>query len=115
MTRALIQAEVELEYFLALNSMIANTEQLTPFGPFPSREDALAFYDAEKVEPYTEPGENGFTGLPTTWGKTFRKGGPLEWMNPLTDTEREAAEPPFGRGVHERLGRTYNVQILNRF
>jgi hypothetical protein len=114
MPRALIQAEVELEYWLVLNLMRDKAQSQRGFGPFPSKEAALAYHDGELVEPWTDEGPNGFDGTIQTYTKRFRKGSELEWMNPLEQSERDVPGT-FGHGIYERFGDTYNVQILQRF
>jgi hypothetical protein len=67
-------------YVLLLNDMrSANIENLTPVAWADSGEALGALVDREQVEPYREPGENRYG--PITWGKSFRKNGPLEWYN----------------------------------
>lgn len=52
-----------------------------------SREEIEAILKRESVEPYRDD----------RWGKTFRKGGPLEWFNRPSETfgqaPREVAHP----------------------
>jgi hypothetical protein len=106
-----ITAEVEYDYVLILNPMTGNLENRQQFGPFPTREALKAFYDAEVVEPYEDQGPDFFStvGATTkTYRKSFRKGGPLEWMNPLMPSEWE--QPGFHHhGVHEVLAQILNV------
>jgi hypothetical protein len=92
------------EHFIVLNPMMGNTEQGTQFGPFPSREAALVFYNGEKVEPYKEEGHDSFGNGTKMYSKSFRKGGPLEWYNPLHETEL-ITPGCFGHGIHEVLVR----------
>lgn len=99
-SRATVTAYVEISYILVLNPMTGNTENTAKFGPFPSKEVALQFHDSERVEVYSDEGPNLFDGGVKNYHKTFRQGGPLEWMNPLTDEEREVIGR-YGHGVHE--------------
>lgn len=69
-------------WMLQMNPMTGNTEDRHPIGWAETKEELEAFVNAERVDPYQEPGTSHFDGKPTTWRKTFRKGGPLEWMNP---------------------------------
>ncbi len=48
-----------------------------------TRESLERMLLTEKVEPYREPGFNHYGEV--MWGKSFRKGGPLEWFNPPSD------------------------------
>jgi hypothetical protein len=114
MAKAVIQATVDIGYELILNDMRSNTEMTMHAGTFESKEQALAFYNAEKVEPYGDPGINHFSGSPTTWQKTFKKGGPLEWCNPLSPAELESPGV-FGHGIHEVFGNPINIQVISRF
>jgi hypothetical protein len=110
MSRYFVNAIAEYQYTLILNPMMGNTESGSQFGPFLTREAALAFHDGERVELYTDEGVNTFDGGTKRYSKTFRKGGPLEWFNPLMPAERETPGC-FGHGVHEVLT---NVTQVNR-
>lgn len=100
-------------YVLVLNPMTANTESTAEFGPFESLDELRAFYDAESVEHYKDEGPNMFGPGPKIYYKTFRKGGRLEWMNPLTDSEWESPSY-FGHGVYEVLLRVEQVNKLSQ-
>lgn len=109
-----ITALATYEYVLVLNPMMSNTEARADFGPFPTKEALMVFYNAEKVEPYKDEGVDTFCDPYNKTGKKmyrkcFRKGGPLEWMNPLN--EQEMQEPGlFGHGIHEVLVKLDNIQ-----
>lgn len=63
-------------WVLLLNDMRAsNIENICPVCRAATKEQLLAYLAKEKVEPYTDE-KNGYK-----WGKTYRKGGPLEWYN----------------------------------
>lgn len=60
-------------WLLCLNNMQApKSEILAPVARGESREALVNFLKQEKVEGYQDG----------NWGKTYRKGGPLEWYNP---------------------------------
>ena len=112
MTRYAISAIATYEYWLILNPMMGNTENGVQFGPFPTRQDAVAFHNNEMVTPYTEDGPCTFGGGTKSYSKTFRKGGPLEWMNPLQAPEFEKPDD-FGHGIHEVLSHVDQVTKLH--
>ncbi len=67
-------------WILQLNPMQGNFEYLTPVGRADSRESLVAFLAREQVEPYSDDdGQNMMGGKLL---KSFRKGGPLEFLNP---------------------------------
>jgi len=74
-------------FILKLKDMrSAKIEHLTTVGWSDSREVIEKLLADEKVEPY----QDAF-GAGHSFGKTFRKGGPLEWYNP--------PEELFGQGI----------------
>jgi hypothetical protein len=115
MPQVLLQATADEVFHLVLNNMTANTEQGSSYGTFNSREEAIAFYNGEKVEPYGDPGTNHFSGEPTTWGKNFRKGGPLEWCNPLDEATLLGQPNHFGHGIHVTFDNVRQVQVIQRY
>ncbi len=103
MPRFAVTAIANVQYWLLLNPMVGRIEAHDKFGPFESKEAALAFHDAEKVEPYDDEGRDFFAfneDATKIYRKNFRKGGPLEWANPLTPAEREQPGQ-WHHGVHE--------------
>jgi hypothetical protein len=59
-------------WVLFLNDMrFPKYEMLTPVARADTKEDLVAYLDRERVEKYVDG----------RWGKTFRRGGPLEWYN----------------------------------
>ncbi len=112
MTRYAITGIATYEFWLVLNPMMGNTENGAKFGPFLTRQEAVAFHDGQLVEPYTDEGLCTFNGGKKTYSKTFRKGGPLEWMNPLMPSEYDT--PSYlGHGIHEVLAHLDQVQRLH--
>lgn len=103
MTKYQITGIGEYQWILVLNPMMSNTESGQEFGPFNTREELLAFYNSFKVEPYVDEGPDMFGHLEVKkYHKTFSKGSPLEWMNPLRDDELE--QPGYhGHGIYEVL------------
>ena len=69
-TRTIEQVKI---YKLILNRMTGRFEDTSMVAIAYDEEKLKDFYDEELVERYKD--EN--------WSKTFRKGGPLEWNNPL--------------------------------
>jgi len=104
--RYFVNAIAEYKFVLVLNSMMGNTEGATEFGPYDTRDQLLTFYEGELVEPYMDEGPDLFdysgSGKTKKYSKTFRKGGPLEWYNPLHG--QEFYTPGYyGHGIHEVL------------
>jgi hypothetical protein len=81
-------------FVLLLNDMRSGRiEDLTPVARAETKEELLALLEREKVEEYTDEGDHvnsedhsfGISRSVSTgyrYGKTYRKGGPLEWYNP---------------------------------
>lgn len=99
----LIEAVAEFHYQLVLNPIRSSAESQRFFGPFPTIEGVIAFYKSHLVEPYTETEPSLYNGQSTVYRKTFRKGSPLEWMNPLPDHDDLLSPTTFGHGIHEVL------------
>lgn len=69
-------------WVLCLNDMRSpNFEKLQPVIWSDDVGALKALLDRERVTPYLENYVNGY-GESLTWGKSFRRGGPLEWCNP---------------------------------
>ena len=103
-----ITAVAVYESYLVLNPMMGNTEGQAKFGPFVTREAALAFYNQYKVDHYTDEGPNTFDGGTKMYTKSFAKGSPLEWMNPLNSFEMDS--PGYhGHGIHEVLADVVDI------
>lgn len=110
MAKYQITAIAEYHFLLVLNPMMSNAESCEEFGPFPTREDLLNFYNSQKVEPYMDEGPDMFGNVTVKqYRKTFEKGGLLEWMNPLEESEFET--PGYnGHGIYEILAKLDQVQ-----
>lgn len=101
-----IGGEIDIGYYLILNDMRNRLEKQTVFGPYESHSAALAFHDGELaeapwndvrnelIEPEDYPNKR--------FGKAFKKGSILEWMNPLLSHERERPGS-HGHGVRRVL------------
>jgi len=100
MPRYKINAVAEYGFILVLNPMMGNTENQKEFGPFETKDQLMSFYNGEKTELYREEGPNMFGPDPKTYSKSFKKDGPLEWMNPLMESEFETPGH-HGHGIHE--------------
>ena len=112
MAKFRVTAELEYEYVLVLNPMMSNTENFVEF-KYKTPEEAKRFYDGEKVEPYKEDGSNLFDGGTKQYHKSFRKGSPFEWLNPLM--EHEWTTPgTHGHGLHEVIIGIENVVRLEQ-
>ena len=65
-------------WVLVLNDMRAsNVENTQPRFRADTKEQLIALLETEKVDPYRDD----------QWGKNYRKGGSLEWMNPPWSAE----------------------------
>lgn len=84
------------KYALILNPMQFGAKHQEAFGPFETPEEALAFHDAELVMPYED---TDIENNSLIYRKTFRKDGPLEWMNPLVSYQRGDGDKETGFGV----------------
>lgn len=110
-----IRAKAKYGFYLLLNPMMSNAESRMEFGPFPTREAARAFYDAEAVELYHESGADTFSTVGSTekkYHKFFRKDGPLEWCNPLHESEWNTPGL-FGHGLHEVILDVYDIERVH--
>lgn len=112
MARYAITGIATYEFWLILNPMMGSTENGAQFGPFQTRQEAVAFHDGQLVEPYTEDGICTFNGGTKTYSKTFRKGGPLEWMNRLLPGEADTPNV-FGHGIHEVLKSVDDIRRIH--
>lgn len=118
--RFFITGIAEYHYILVLNPMTSNTETTQVFGPFPDLLAVKAFYEGEKVEPYRDEGPDFFgAGNTKTYNKTFRKGGPLEWCNPIEFVPIDWANEAgfcnhYGQGVHLQVAEVTNIQRQQR-
>lgn len=113
MTRYLVNAEATYGFAIVLNPMTGNTENAQQFGTFETLEQAIEFYNSQIVEPYADQGPDVFNGGTKEYRKVFKQGGPLEWMNPLTDAEFQQPNQ-FGHGFHEVVVRFDNIQRLEQ-
>lgn len=87
-------------YVLALNPMMGSTEGVATF-EFNTREELKAAYDEALVEPYQDVGPDSYSDNEKTYTKSFRKGSPFEWMNPLSEHELQMPGM-FGHGIYVR-------------
>lgn len=90
-------------YYIRLNPIMGKMEDIQHVGEFNTMEEALAFYNGEKVEPYQELGPDHYdpiAGTTKMYLKHFKKGGPLEWCNPLLPPEFNIPGR-FGHGIVE--------------
>jgi hypothetical protein len=100
-------------FILYLNNMRdCKIEMLQPVAWAETKEQLLQFLEAQKVEPYSDREMEETYG--TTWSKTFRKGGPLEWHNPPYDAEIHFRRIPTHEEVIESLERE-KTYIMNNY
>lgn len=106
-TRTIEQVRV---FKLLMNPMPSNFENFRIVALSYDENKLKEFVENEKVEPYKDG----------KWHKTFKQGGPLEWMNPMNWNENTYRIGNCGRntrihstgsrGVHRSRGRT-NLDI----
>jgi len=70
-------------FALYLNMMRGNSDAAACVAVAETEQALHDFMKRESVEPYTGQGLSGFHSGMTTFHKTFKKGGPLEWYNTL--------------------------------
>lgn len=87
---------------ILLNNMKSSAENVTVFDyGFPDRQAAIDFIQQHSVEPYIDnSGETNAYGFAPKYRKCFAKGSPLEWMNPLSDSEM-AGDIRYNHGIIE--------------
>jgi hypothetical protein len=95
-TRAVIEVKI---YLLHLNPMQERIEAGRVVAISPSIEALMSFYKGEETAPYQEDGFNFLTQQDHVWNKHFKKGGPLEWYNPINIEGPEAINT-WGHGIH---------------
>lgn len=91
-------------WYWILEGMMGNTGQTQRFGPYTSKEEALEFYNGEKVDSYEDMGPDMFDygngENKKKYYKSFRKGGPLEWINAPWSDDFETPDS-LGCGLYE--------------
>jgi hypothetical protein len=92
------------------------TESITLVAWSDDLERLLEWYRSYKVEPYEEEGAGTFEchGDTHTWHKSFAKGSPLEWYNPITSEDGSCDH--WGHGIQsewvdENILETINIGI----
>jgi hypothetical protein len=85
-TRTITQAKI---YYLIMNPVTGRAEEQVLTFVSLSKESLIDAYNKEKVESYKDD----------RFHKSFRQGGPLEWMNTLHSFDVE--ESSFGHGIRE--------------
>lgn len=85
-----------------MNHMKSSTEYTVEFDEgFSDRASAIAWVNCFKVTPYQDnEGGNNDYGFAPTYNKSFAKGSPLEWMNPLSDSQMQG-QLSLGQGIIE--------------
>lgn len=96
-----IVGTLDISFVLWLNMMRNRVESRTEVARFDTREEAIAFYKGELVEHYTDEGPNFLGDDTQPYRKYFRKGGPLEWFNPIMEEDLQGLNHR-GFGIEER-------------
>lgn len=78
-----------MAWLLQMNHMRGRTEDMVYICYAETKEELVELLEKERVETYQTEGENLYSGLKTKWTKVFRKGGPLEWMNPPGENRQD--------------------------
>ena len=123
-----------MPFFLFLNDMrSSHVEELTRVCRADSVEELQAFIDRERVEPYRDSGSHTIIhdtdseakaagqvvleqNQSYTWGKVFRKGGPLEWFNAPHEyklTKQFVVTVPTEQDYLEKVRREYQQTMFN--
>lgn len=67
---------------LVMNDMRCHTEHAQLVAVSDDKDKLVSWYRDQMAEmTYSDPGINQFSGGPTNWHKTFKKGSLLEWFN----------------------------------
>lgn len=95
-----VELEVDIGFVLVLNLMRDRIQAQREFGPYPSRQAAIDYHNSQLApQPWKDVGDSEFADN-QTFVKAFKKGSPLEWMNPLRP--EEFSQPgPYGHGIYE--------------
>lgn len=102
MTLFKIVAIAEVEYELVMHLTFGGPEDYNSFGLFPSRDAVIAFYRSQLIEqPYEEEKFDPFSGTYKKYIRYFKKGSPLEWLDPLTEEQLHIKPCPLNFGVQE--------------
>ena len=98
-------------FILRMNPMRGRAEDIKIIIASLERERVVNFYNEQLVEPYTEEGSPSFPvhGDKYLWRKTFKKGGPLEWFNPI---DLNKVDHAFGHGISEEWAQLRDIDAF---
>lgn len=105
--------EVKTGFYLSLNSMRGYPEESTQFGPYDTAEAARAVYEAERVEPYYDTAPGIYDWRPYSYRKVFRKDGPFEWVNELTEPQW-TTPGCYGHGFRELVESSIQLSCIQQ-
>jgi hypothetical protein len=87
---------------ILMNHMKSSAANVVEFDEgFLDRAAAIAYINQFRVTPYLDEGERNDYGDYPTYSKVFAKGSPLEWMNPLSESEMQGQLSRLGHGIVE--------------
>jgi len=90
-----IQEEVKF-YGLVMQNMCGNSENTQLMALSFEKQKLIDWHNEQLVEPYNDDGPDNFNDGIKQYHKVFRKGGPLEWVNPVNNFDQLGA---FGHGI----------------
>lgn len=92
---------MERKAIIIMNDMRGSAENSTEIDQgFANRQAAIDYINQYKVEPYQDEASTDFYGNKHGYSKTFAKGSPLEWLNPLSSDEMQG-QSRFEHGIIE--------------
>lgn len=75
---------------ILMNDMRGKAENVQEIDmAFPDRQAAIDYINSQKVEPYQDEPSMDDYGHTHGYSKTFKKGSPLEWFNPLSESQMQ--------------------------
>ena len=94
-------------YLLVMQPMTGNAENTSLEAASFEKQKLIDWHNEQKVELYNDEGPDNFGDGSKCYRKQFRKGGPLEWMNPI-DTPY-FSPGTWGHGIHEQWIEEENI------
>jgi len=83
-------------YALLMQGMTNNSENIQLMALSFEKQKLIDWHNEQLVEPYEDDGPDNFNEGTKSYHKVFRKGGPLEWMNPVENFDQLGM---FGHGI----------------
>ena len=93
--------------------MMGNTENSNVVAWSDDKDKLRQWYESQKVEPYADDGVSPLSGSATKWHKSFAKGGPLEWYNPVEWVNEGQEINSYDHGVHFEWFNEEDIEKIN--